>query len=172
MWNGVTVVRQNFHDCSVYWRLLRGVRGCNDNWTGYFRARSHFDLLTRSVETPQAPERHAEVHSVRWQWGNRIVWAWVLTFPGAAIIGAIFYFLTNFTIRPFHSCSYSSSVIGRQHLASSFIERMTHYQITQPEGFRARTSDHRAYQRFTVSSAYAVIVSFFAQGEYSPTDQR
>lgn len=40
------------------------------------------------------------VHSVRWLWGNRIVWNWVLTFPGAAIIG-IFYFLTNFTIGHF-----------------------------------------------------------------------
>jgi inorganic phosphate transporter, PiT family len=40
-------------------------------------------------------------HSVRWQWGNRIVWAWILTFPGAAIIGAIFYFLANFTLGHF-----------------------------------------------------------------------
>jgi hypothetical protein len=40
-------------------------------------------------------------HSVRWQWGNRIIWAWILTFPGAAIIGAVFYFLTSFAIGHF-----------------------------------------------------------------------
>jgi PiT family inorganic phosphate transporter len=37
-------------------------------------------------------------HAVRWQWGRRIVWAWVLTFPGSALIGAIFYFLARVTI--------------------------------------------------------------------------
>jgi PiT family inorganic phosphate transporter len=28
-------------------------------------------------------------HAVRWIWGQRIVFAWILTFPGAALIGAV-----------------------------------------------------------------------------------
>lgn len=37
-------------------------------------------------------------HAVRWQWGQKIVWAWVLTFPGAALIGALFYGLAHVTL--------------------------------------------------------------------------
>ena len=37
-------------------------------------------------------------HAVRWQWGNRIVLAWVLTFPGAAIIGAIAFLLARYSL--------------------------------------------------------------------------
>jgi PiT family inorganic phosphate transporter len=37
-------------------------------------------------------------HAVRWQWGNRIIWAWILTFPGAGIIGAICYALGSVTL--------------------------------------------------------------------------
>ena len=40
-------------------------------------------------------------HAVRWQWGRRIVWAWVLTFPGAAIIAGLAYLLAHFTLGAF-----------------------------------------------------------------------
>lgn len=40
-------------------------------------------------------------HAVRWVWGTRIIYAWVLTFPGAAIIGSAGYLLANFGIKPF-----------------------------------------------------------------------
>lgn len=39
-------------------------------------------------------------HAVRWQWGRRIVWAWILTFPGSAIIGAAVYFLVHVLVAP------------------------------------------------------------------------
>jgi inorganic phosphate transporter, PiT family len=41
------------------------------------------------------------LHAVRWIWGERIIWAWILTFPGAAFIGALAYFVGCFLIRPF-----------------------------------------------------------------------
>jgi PiT family inorganic phosphate transporter len=40
------------------------------------------------------------VHSVRWIWGWRIVLAWILTFPGAALIGAGGYLLVHHLIQP------------------------------------------------------------------------
>jgi inorganic phosphate transporter, PiT family len=40
-------------------------------------------------------------HAVRWIWGQRIVWAWLLTFPGAAAIGAVAYWLAHVTLQPF-----------------------------------------------------------------------
>jgi PiT family inorganic phosphate transporter len=40
-------------------------------------------------------------HAVRWIWGRRIVYAWVLTFPGAALIGALGYWIARFAIAPF-----------------------------------------------------------------------
>lgn len=39
--------------------------------------------------------------AVRWQWGQRIAWAWVITFPGAALIGAVAYELVHRVIEPF-----------------------------------------------------------------------
>jgi PiT family inorganic phosphate transporter len=39
-------------------------------------------------------------HAVRWIWGQRIVFAWVLTFPGAALIGAIGYWIAHFGMEP------------------------------------------------------------------------
>jgi PiT family inorganic phosphate transporter len=33
------------------------------------------------------------VHAVRWGLASRIVWAWVITIPAAAIMGALFYLL-------------------------------------------------------------------------------
>ncbi|MBS1815993.1 MAG: inorganic phosphate transporter [Acidobacteria bacterium] len=38
------------------------------------------------------------VHAVRWVWARRIIYGWVLTFPGAAIVGAIFYIFLHFTL--------------------------------------------------------------------------
>jgi len=40
-------------------------------------------------------------HAVRWIWGKRIVYAWILTFPGAALIGALGYYFSLAAIRPF-----------------------------------------------------------------------
>jgi PiT family inorganic phosphate transporter len=40
-------------------------------------------------------------HAVRWIWARRIVYAWVLTFPGAALVGAAGYWLAHFGIEPF-----------------------------------------------------------------------
>jgi len=40
-------------------------------------------------------------HAVRWIWGQRIVWGWLLTFPGAAILGAFAYWLGSFALKPF-----------------------------------------------------------------------
>jgi inorganic phosphate transporter, PiT family len=40
-------------------------------------------------------------HAVRWIWGQRIVIAWVLTFPGAALIGGLGYWFAWAVIRPF-----------------------------------------------------------------------
>jgi PiT family inorganic phosphate transporter len=40
-------------------------------------------------------------HAVRWIWGEKIVVAWVVTFPGAALIGATGYAFAHFAIRPF-----------------------------------------------------------------------
>jgi PiT family inorganic phosphate transporter len=39
-------------------------------------------------------------HVVRWIWGEKIVVAWVLTFPGAALIGAVGYAFAHFAIQP------------------------------------------------------------------------
>lgn len=40
-------------------------------------------------------------HAVRWIWGEKIVVAWVVTFPGAALIGAAGYAFAHFVIQPF-----------------------------------------------------------------------
>jgi len=40
-------------------------------------------------------------HAVRWIWARRIVYAWVLTFPGAALVGAAWYWLAHLGIEPF-----------------------------------------------------------------------
>jgi inorganic phosphate transporter, PiT family len=40
-------------------------------------------------------------HAVRWIWGEKIVIAWVVTFPGAALIGAAGYALAHYAIEPF-----------------------------------------------------------------------
>jgi PiT family inorganic phosphate transporter len=39
-------------------------------------------------------------HAVRWIWGERIVVAWILTFPGAALIGAAGWAFAHFLIQP------------------------------------------------------------------------
>ena len=41
------------------------------------------------------------VRAVRWQWGQRIAWAWVLTFPGATVVGALAYTLAHSVVEPF-----------------------------------------------------------------------
>ena len=41
------------------------------------------------------------LHSVRWVWGEKIIWAWVLTFPGAGLIGAAGYALAHGGLAPF-----------------------------------------------------------------------
>ena len=40
-------------------------------------------------------------HAVRWIWGKRIVYAWIVTFPGAGLIGAAGYAFAHFAIEPF-----------------------------------------------------------------------
>ena len=40
-------------------------------------------------------------HAVRWVWGEKIVWAWVMTFPCAALIGAAGYAFAHWCIEPF-----------------------------------------------------------------------
>jgi PiT family inorganic phosphate transporter len=40
-------------------------------------------------------------HAVRWIWAQRIVYAWVFTFPGAALVGALGYWIAHFGIEPF-----------------------------------------------------------------------
>jgi PiT family inorganic phosphate transporter len=40
-------------------------------------------------------------HAVRWIWGEKIVFAWIVTFPGAALIGAVGYVFAHFVIQPF-----------------------------------------------------------------------
>jgi PiT family inorganic phosphate transporter len=40
------------------------------------------------------------VHSVRWIWGWKIVLAWILTFPGAALIGGLGYLLVHHLVQP------------------------------------------------------------------------
>ncbi len=40
-------------------------------------------------------------HAVRWIWGEKIVVAWIVTFPGAALIGAAGYAFAHFAIQPF-----------------------------------------------------------------------
>lgn len=39
-------------------------------------------------------------HAVRLIWAKRIVYAWILTFPGAALIGALGYWFALVAIRP------------------------------------------------------------------------
>ena len=39
-------------------------------------------------------------HYVRWIWGKRIIWAWVLTFPGAGLIAAISFFALRLLLQP------------------------------------------------------------------------
>jgi inorganic phosphate transporter, PiT family len=39
-------------------------------------------------------------HAVRWIWGEKIVVAWIVTFPGAGLIGAAGYALAHFAIQP------------------------------------------------------------------------
>jgi PiT family inorganic phosphate transporter len=40
-------------------------------------------------------------HAVRWIWGEKIVLAWIITFPGAALIGAAGYAFAHLVIEPF-----------------------------------------------------------------------
>jgi PiT family inorganic phosphate transporter len=40
-------------------------------------------------------------HYVRWIWGMRIMWAWILTFPCAAVIGAVSFYLLRIALQPF-----------------------------------------------------------------------
>jgi inorganic phosphate transporter, PiT family len=40
-------------------------------------------------------------HYVRWVWGKRIAWAWILTFPGAGLIGALSFFILHTVLQPF-----------------------------------------------------------------------
>ena len=40
------------------------------------------------------------VRSVRWIWGQRIVIAWILTLPCAALMAAITYLIVHSTIEP------------------------------------------------------------------------
>jgi PiT family inorganic phosphate transporter len=39
-------------------------------------------------------------HYVRWIWGKRIMWAWILTFPGAGLVGAASFFLLHVALQP------------------------------------------------------------------------
>lgn len=41
------------------------------------------------------------VHGVRWIWARRVVYGWVLTFPGAGLIGAAGYLLVRAILMPF-----------------------------------------------------------------------
>jgi inorganic phosphate transporter, PiT family len=41
------------------------------------------------------------VRSVRWIWGQRILTAWILTIPCAAVMSALVYLLLRFTVQPF-----------------------------------------------------------------------
>jgi len=41
------------------------------------------------------------LHGVRWIWARRVVYGWVLTFPGAGLIGALGYVLVHFALSPF-----------------------------------------------------------------------
>lgn len=38
------------------------------------------------------------IHAVRWIWAKRIVYGWILTFPGAGIVGAVTYYLLHLTL--------------------------------------------------------------------------
>jgi inorganic phosphate transporter, PiT family len=38
--------------------------------------------------------------AVRWVWGKRIVYAWILTFPGAALVGAVSYLCIHLLLEP------------------------------------------------------------------------
>jgi PiT family inorganic phosphate transporter len=40
-------------------------------------------------------------HAVRWIWGKKIAYAWIVTFPGAALIGAAGYAVTHLLVEPF-----------------------------------------------------------------------
>ena len=40
------------------------------------------------------------VHAVRWIWARRIVYGWILTFPGAALVGGGFYLLLHLLVEP------------------------------------------------------------------------
>ncbi len=40
------------------------------------------------------------MHAVRWVWARRVVYGWFLTFPGAALIGAIGYLLVRALLTP------------------------------------------------------------------------
>ncbi|MBA3914970.1 MAG: inorganic phosphate transporter, partial [Acidobacteriales bacterium] len=39
-------------------------------------------------------------HYVRWIWGKRIVWAWILTFPCSGLIGAESFLLLRLLLQP------------------------------------------------------------------------
>ena len=38
------------------------------------------------------------LHAVRWIWAKRIVYGWILTFPGAALVGAAAFYILHFTL--------------------------------------------------------------------------
>jgi inorganic phosphate transporter, PiT family len=40
-------------------------------------------------------------HYVRWIWGKKIAWAWILTFPGAGLVGAGAFLLLHVALQPF-----------------------------------------------------------------------
>jgi len=39
-------------------------------------------------------------HCVRWIWGKRIIWSWVLTFPSAGLIAAVAFFAVRLVLQP------------------------------------------------------------------------
>jgi len=41
------------------------------------------------------------LHAVRWIWARRIIYGWILTFPGAALVGAFFYAVVHLGIERF-----------------------------------------------------------------------
>lgn len=40
------------------------------------------------------------VRAVKWDWGERIVWAWILTIPCSALIAAVFELIVDRLVRP------------------------------------------------------------------------
>jgi hypothetical protein len=97
---------------SSYWRFLRRVRSCNDNWTRYFRARSHFNYSrNRWKRCGRGSDTRRTFGSLAVGQSNNL--GLDTNFSGRRHYRGCLLLPHKLCHWPLYSCSYSSSVVGR-----------------------------------------------------------